>query len=84
MRKSANGPLRCDTCGYVIEDGEQSILARARRTTPVHLRCLSAIDRWRAFVALAGIRCLFCGQGMLVPDLIDHFNRDHGRVLVNW
>jgi hypothetical protein len=84
VRKSRYGPLRCDRCGYVIEDRERTILRDARRTDAVHLRCLSPIERTRAMVALGGTACLFCGAHLLVPALIDHFNGRHGRVLVNW
>lgn len=84
MRKSAYGPLRCDTCGFVLDVPEMRILNRAQVADPIHLRCLNPAALRRALVNIGGGRCLFCGQHMPMPDLVDHFNTRHGRVLVNW
>lgn len=53
-------------------------------TTAICLGCLTPLDLTRQMVRKFGTRCLFCGAQLPLPDLMEHFNRDHGRVLVNW
>ena len=84
MRKSRYGPLRCDRCGFVLSAFEQRILKAAHVVDPIHVGCMSPSDKARCMVKIGGTRCLFCGSALLLPDLMEHFNARHGRVVVNW
>lgn len=83
MRKSAYGPIRCDRCGFVMTKPDLTAIAITHSVT-VCMHCLTAIERTRFMAKLVGVCCLFCGRQMKLPELIDHFNREHGRVVANW
>lgn len=68
----------------MFQAAEFRVLQAAHVSPPVHLGCMSPIDKTRTLVRLGGTACLFCGAHLLLPDLIDHFNREHGRTLCNW
>lgn len=84
MRKSAYGPLRCDRCTGVLDGPELRVLQQTHFSTPLHLGCMAPIDKTRTLVRLIGTHCLFCGVSMRLPDLMEHFNAAHGRVITNW
>lgn len=84
MRRSPYGPERCDRCELVLTDADFRFIRKARLPSPLHFACLDHLGRTRAIVQMQGTRCLFCGQQMLLPELVDHFNARHGRSVVNW
>lgn len=83
MRKSPFGPLRCDRCEQVLSRSDLLVLD-LKAAEAICMGCRSPLERTRVLVKLNGTRCLFCGAQLLLPDLVDHFNRRHGRAVVNW
>lgn len=77
---------QCERCRKPVTDRELSMTRRhVNYASRLHVGCLTPLERRSMFLSAGGLPCLFCHRrGLTMRELIDHFGRDHGRVLVNW
>lgn len=77
---------QCERCREPVNDRELAITRRqigANRR--LHAGCLRPLEQRGLLLSLGGVRCIFCrAGGLTLRELIDHFGREHGPVLVNW
>lgn len=77
---------QCERCFRAVDDHELATVRRhIGRQHRLHLGCLTPLEWRRVKLLASGVPCIFCSaRGLQLPELIDHFAAEHGRVLVNW